>query len=216
MRGKDGYDNVIKVIDALRSIVPISVMYCASQWNTMEDLKHVAEICKVNNLDLRVGVYSEILFFDTQQPAYRESADIHPPEILKEFSENYDYLLLYNEFRKGGLKLSCNSILDTAIVFPDGSVPLCLHLDSTLGNIFNESLDEIFRKAATKKTIREHRTGCNSCYINFHRKFDLILYRQFEKYFPRWAVSKMLGWYQWNEGGGLKYDAVIRKLDKRS
>lgn len=212
MRGKDGYDRVLKVIDSLKQTLPISVMFCLSPWNTTEDLKHVAEICKVNKLDLRVGIYSNITFFDTQQAAYKEPQDIAPPEILKEFAENYDYLLLYNQFRKGELKLSCNSITDTCIVFPNGDVPVCLNLGVTLGNIFTHSLDEIYAQAETVNTIRHHQQTCNACWINFHRKFDLILYRQMEKYFPKSAVSKLFGYHQWEQSGKLRYAQVMEKL----
>ena len=214
MRGKDGYSKVISVIESLHTIVPISVMFCYSPWNNSEDLKHVAEVCKKYDVDLRVGIYSNIKFFDTEQPAYQETQDIQPPEILKEFEENYDYLVLYNEFRKGKLKLSCNSIADTCVVLPNGDVPVCLNLDTTLGNLFQNNLDEIYAKAETVATIHHHRFNCNACWINFHRKYDLILYRQLEKYFPKFAISKLFGYYQWSENTGEKYDTVVKRLGK--
>jgi MoaA/NifB/PqqE/SkfB family radical SAM enzyme len=212
MRGKDGYDKVINVIESLKSTLPISVMFCLSPWNTTEDLRHVAEVCKKNSVDLRVGVYSNIKFFDTEKQAYTEHEDVIPPEILKEFEENYDYLLLYNSFKKGNLKLTCNSITDTCVVLPNGDVPICLNLDLQLGNIYTHSLDQIYAQAETVKQIHHHQHHCNACWINFHRKFDLILYRQFEKYFPKSAVSKLFGYYQWEETGKMKYKEALKKL----
>jgi MoaA/NifB/PqqE/SkfB family radical SAM enzyme len=215
MRGKDGYSSVLKVIENLKSVVPISVMYCVSPWNTMEDLQHVAEVCKHNGTDLRVGVYSNINLFDTKQEAYKEETDLVPPQILKEFSENYDYLLLYNEWRKGHVKMTCNSILDSCVIFPNGDVPICMNLELTLGNIFENTLDEIYAKAETVATLKHHHDHCNACFINFHRKYDIILYRTFEKYFPKAVVSKMFGYHQWNEDAGLNYNKAMQKITSR-
>ncbi|MEM7035617.1 MAG: radical SAM protein, partial [Bacteroidota bacterium] len=119
MRGKDGYDRVLKVIENLKSVVPISVMYCVSPWNTMDDLKHVAEVCKKHEVDLRVGVYSDIKFFDTEEAAYQTSSLGEIPEILKEFRENYDYLALYDQWRAGKLVLPCKSIMESVVVLPN-------------------------------------------------------------------------------------------------
>ena len=55
MRGKDGYDKVIRVIETLKNEVQISVMFCLSPFNCTKDLEHVAQVCKKNGVDLRVG-----------------------------------------------------------------------------------------------------------------------------------------------------------------
>lgn len=209
MRGKDGYANVLRVIESLKSVLPISVMYCASPWNSMDDLKHVAEVCKFHGTDLRVGVYSNITLFDTQEKAYQEPKDMVPPEILKEFAENYEYLLLYNQWRKGNVKMTCNSILDSAIIFPNGDVPICMNLDVVLGNIFNHTLDQIYAQTETVRTLNHHHDHCNACFINFHRKYDIILYRTFEKYFSKGAVSKLFGYHQWCEDAGKNYQQAL-------
>jgi hypothetical protein len=57
------------------------------------------------------------------------------PPIIKEFAENYDYLLLYDEWRRGGTRLNCNSILDSLVILPNGDVPICQNLNVMLGNI---------------------------------------------------------------------------------
>lgn len=212
MRGKDGYDSVLHVIRELKDFVPISVMYCASPFNSMDDLKHVAEVCTREGVDLRVGVYSNIDFFETETPAYKDEGDAMPPEELRVHSENYEYLLLYNEWKEGNMKMSCNSILDSGIILPNGDVPLCLNLDLKLGNLNESTFDEILNSNETRETTKHHRLNCNKCYINFHRKYDLILYRQFEKYFPRGVVSKMFGYYQWSESR-KSYAKTIQALD---
>lgn len=215
MRGKDGYDNVLKVIEALKDTLPISVMFCLSPYNSMEDLQHVAEVCKKYDVDLRVGVYSNIKFFDTQEEAYQGDIDHAIPEILKEFNENYDYLVLYNEWKQGKLKLPCKSILDSVVVLPNGDVPICMNLDVTLGNVHQNSLDEILALPETVKTLKNHHDNCNACWINFHRKYDIILYRQLEKYFPKGVISKLFGYYQWTDDPRAKHKKVLQAYENR-
>ena len=52
-------------------------------------------------------------------------------------------MVLYDEWRKGDLKMSCNSIIDSLCILPNGDVPLCQNLDVKIGNLFNNTLDEI-------------------------------------------------------------------------
>ncbi len=213
MRGKDGYESVLETIRALKNTVPISVMFCASPFNSMEDLRHVSKVCTKEGVDLRVGVYSNIDFFATETPAHQEPADMVPPPELKEHSENYEYILLYNEWKKGNLKMSCNSIVDSGIILPDGDVPLCLNLGLKLGNLYKQSFDEILNSAETRMITDSHRLDCNKCFINFHRKYDLILYRQFERFFPKSAVSKLFGYHQWSSDPALGYRKTLKELN---
>lgn len=210
MRGKDGYQKVLQVIEGVKDIVPISVMFCLSPWNSMEDLKHVAEVCKKYGVDLRVGVYSNIKFFDTEDQAYQNHQLPSIPEVVKEFRENYDYLVLYDEWVNGRLKLPCNSIMDSIVVLPNGDVPICMNLDLKLGNIHESTLDQIVADEQNLQTLRHHHDNCNGCWINFHRKYDIILYRQLERFFPRGVISKMFGYYQWTDDPSRKYKDLIQ------
>jgi len=241
MRGKDGYDGIIKVIEKLHNVVPMSMMFTLSPFNNFSDMQHVAEVCKKYNIDLRIGVYNDIAFFDTIKQAhetevgtFRNEAPLtfkdvksvkerafaqvnkgvdtdvlepkqqhfhlkdHLPGIVKEFSENYDFLVLYDEWRKKELKLKCFSILDSLVVLPNGDVPICQNLDVMIGNVHKQTLDEIFNSKPTQDLQKEYVHNCNACWINFHRKYDVVLYRSFEKYFGRWVTSKMFGYYQWD------------------
>jgi MoaA/NifB/PqqE/SkfB family radical SAM enzyme len=264
MRGKDGYDSVLKVIDALHTKVPIAVMFTLSPYNDFNDLAHVAEICKKYNVDLRVGVYNNIAFFDTLEKAHetnigeekketrlkfsdvkamtgvmeatkqmkatetenislpkhntRKVSDVvarSVPPIVKQFKENYDYLVLYDEWRKNNLQLKCFSIMDSLVVLPNGDVPICQNLDLKLGNIFNESLDDVFNKEATQELHKQYVSNCNQCWLSFHRKYDVALYRTLEKNFGHWATSKMMGYYQWSDDATLSYKAYFSALQSR-
>jgi hypothetical protein len=77
-------------------------------------------------------------------------------------------------------------------------VPICQHLQTRLGNIHRQSLDEVFNSAESNKQQQHHSANCNQCWVAYHRKYDIALYRNFEKYFGRWATVKLLGYYQWD------------------
>jgi MoaA/NifB/PqqE/SkfB family radical SAM enzyme len=120
------------------------------------------------------------------------------PEEVREYGENYDYVRLYQNWVKGKLRLGCHSIMDSAIVLPDGDVPLCQHLPTRLGNVHRDGLDEALNSAESNKIQKYHSQNCNQCWVAYHRKYDIVLYRTFEKYFGRWATTKLLGYYKWD------------------
>ena len=267
MRGKAGYDSVLKVIEELHTLLPISVMFTLSPYNDFADMQHVAEVCKRFGIDMRVGIYNDIAFFDTVDKAHdteigshkgesqlqftdvkemkqagvfekskaqkqleitgdlslpkhdflkhRENFTANIPEIIKEFSENYDFLVLYNEWRQNNLKMRCYSILDSLVILPDGEVPICQNLDLKIGNVFKQSLDEIFNGKPTQQLHKEYVHNCNQCWLNFHRKYDVILYRTFEKYFGRFITSKLFGYYQWEGDARVTYKKYFDKLEEK-
>jgi hypothetical protein len=45
-------------------------MFTLSPYNDFDDLEHVAIVCKEFSIDLRVGVYNDISFFDTIEGAH--------------------------------------------------------------------------------------------------------------------------------------------------
>lgn len=248
MRGKDGYDSVISVIETLKDELPVFVMFTLSPYNDFDDLKHVANLCEKNKVHLRVGIYNNIPFFDTIDRAratafgslkndevltFSKAKDLKqqagvgsPPEMInppaslsyrsmipeevKSFSENFDYISLYENWANGSLRLKCFSILDSAVVLPNGNVPICQNLPTLLGNVFDQSLDEIFNSAASSKVQQHHSDNCNQCWVSYHRKYDVILYRNFEKFFGRWATGKILGYYRWEEDALKSYPEVVK------
>ncbi|MFL5788013.1 MAG: SPASM domain-containing protein, partial [Flavisolibacter sp.] len=132
------------------------------------------------------------------------------PAIIKEFPENYDFLVLYDEWRRGNVQLNCYSILDSLVVLPNGDVPICQHLDVLIGNVFTNTLDEVFNAPQTVKKQEHYVKNCNACWINFHRKYDVILYRNFERFFGPLVTSKMLGYYWWEKEKKKTYKQMIQ------
>lgn len=266
MRGKDGYEKVLYVIEQCKDVVPISAMFTLSPYNSFEDLDHVISVCKKNNIDVRVGVYNDIEFFDTVEKAHsteiasvkneevlnfkkvrEELADVSVakkealresqyqklnipdhrfdesnalsnfkkliPQSIRETSENFDFLLLYDEWRKHKTKLKCYSILDSVVVHPNGDVPICQMLELKLGNVHEQSLDEIFNSAATQKTQKDYVHNCNKCWINFHRKYDIIMLRTLEKFFPKSIIETIYGKYQWCFDEKLTYSQYMKQYN---
>ena len=194
MRGKDGFDKVIRVIEECKDIVPVSIMFTLTPYNSFNDLIDIIEISKKYDIDIRIGIYNNIDFFNTKDPAHKKeleekmnTLDINTdfrktiPDEVKSTSENYDFLMLYEEWRNGNTKLKCHSILDSLVIHPNGDIPICQNLSTKLGNVNESSLDEILNSIATVKLQQQYTKSCNKCWINFHRKYDVVLLRSFEK-----------------------------------
>lgn len=266
MRGKDGYNSVIRVIEECKDLVPISAMFTLSPYNSFEDLDYVIGVCQHYNIDVRVGVYNDIEFFDTVEKAHEteiskqknneintfrkvkeELKDISTtkkeqleslqyeaistpkhnfdevnyitdfqrqiPQSIKQTAENFDFMLLYDEWRKHNTKLKCHSILDSLVVHPSGEVPICQNLGLKLGNVYNNTLDEILNSPATQKTHKEYSQNCNQCWINFHRKYDIVMLRTLEKLFPKRIIELIYGKYQWCFDKNLTYKQYMKMYD---
>jgi MoaA/NifB/PqqE/SkfB family radical SAM enzyme len=213
MRGVDGYDKVLKVMKALQGVVPVSIMFTLTPFNTFEDLKHVAAMCKKYDADMRIGIYNTMEFFDTKTNQEQNNSLNYSineiPDVVKDFEENYDFMALYTHYREGNLKLSCNSIKDSIVIYPNGDIPICQNKQLVLGNLNKEPLEEIINKPATIKIHQEHKNGCNGCWINFHRKYDIILYRNLEKVMPKKMINSILGEYYWSADKTKKYKDIV-------
>jgi MoaA/NifB/PqqE/SkfB family radical SAM enzyme len=223
MRGIDGFDKVIQVVEACKDIVPVSLMFTLTPFNSFNDLVDVIEISKTYDIDIRIGLYNNIDFFNTKDPAHlnelqrkMQTSDINTdfrktiPEVVKTTSENYDFLLLYEEWRKGNTKLKCHSIIDSLVIHPNGDVPICQNLPTKLGNVNQNSLDDIFNSIETVKIQQQHTKTCNKCWVNFHRKYDIVLLRSFEKLLPKKIIEIFYGKYQWSNDKQITYKKYMR------
>ena len=231
MRGRDGYDRVIEVVEALKDEVPLSLMFCLSPWNTFDDMVYVIDIAKHYDIDVRIGIYgtmaymkapkaphtapegASILFFNDDEAFVSPSGDERGAlGALSQTQENYDFVALYDEWRKGYLRLRCQSIMSCLVVHSNGDVPLCQNLDVVLGNIHEQSLDEIFNGASARQTQCHYSRHCNDCWINFHRKYDIILVRNFERMLPKWLIEKFYGPYQWTADPKQTYRKHLKAM----
>ena len=177
MRGRDGYDQVIEVVEALKDEVPLSLMFCLSPWNTFEDMAYVIDIAKHYDIDVRIGIYGTMAFFDTTSELLTTSDFVKQiPQSIHQTQENFDFVALYDQWRNGHLRLRCQSIMSCLVVHSNGDIPLCQNLEVVLGNIHEQSLDEIFNGASACQTQCQYSKDCNECWINFLNKECLINY----------------------------------------
>lgn len=213
MRGRDGFDRVIEVVEALKDEVPLSLMFCLSPWNTFDDMAFVIDVAKHYGIDIRIGIYGKMAFFDTTSELLTASDFVKQiPPSIHDTQENYDFVALYDEWQGGRLRLRCQSIMSCLVVHSNGDVPLCQNLDVVLGNIHEQSLDEIFCGASACQTQCHYSRHCNDCWINFHRKYDIILVRNLERLLPKWLVEKFYGAYQWTADPKQTYRKHLKAL----
>ncbi|MBQ6186702.1 MAG: radical SAM protein [Prevotella sp.] len=213
MRGRDGYDQVIEVVEALKDEVPLSLMFCLSPWNTFDDMSFVIDVAKHYGVDMRIGIYGTMAFFDTTSELLTASDFVKQiPQSIHDTQENYDLVALYDEWRNGHLRLRCQSIMSCLVVHSNGDVPLCQNLDVVLGNIHEQTLDEIFNGASACQTQCHYSRHCNDCWINFHRKYDIILVRNFERLLPKWLIEKFYGSYQWTADPQITYRKHLKAI----
>ena len=224
MRGRDGHDRVVQVVDALKDEVPLSLMFCLSPWNSFDDMAYVIDVAKHYGVDVRIGIYGTMAYMVSnprqqitnphQQTELLTATDFIPqiPRSIHGTQENFDFVALYDEWRNGRLRLRCQSILSNLVVHSNGDVPLCQNLDVVLGNIHRQSLDEIFNGKAACQMQCHHSKNCNSCWINFHRKYDIILLRNLERLLPKRLIEHFYGPYQWTEDPHTTYHQYFKNL----
>ena len=213
MRGRDGHDKVIEVIETLRDEIPISLMFCLSPWNSFKDMEYVIEVAKKYHIDVRIGIYGEMAFFDTTSELLTADNFLQEiPQNIHDTDENYDFVALYDQWRNGHLKLRCMSIMSNLVIHSNGNVPICQNLDVELGNIHRQSLDEIFNGKASRKTQCHYSKECNGCWINFHRKYDIILMRNLERVMPKRVVEWLYGKYQWTADRKQTYRKHLKEI----
>ena len=215
MRGRDGYDRVIKVVEACKDIVPVSLMFCLSPWNTFEDMEHVISIAGKYHIDVRVGIYSTMSFFDTTKGLMEADATDFVrriPSSIHQTDENFDFVALYDEWKNKRLALRCHSIFSELVIHSNGDVPLCQNLDVVLGNIHENTLDEIFNSKKTCNIQCQHARECNQCWINYHRKYDIILLRNLERILPKRMIELFYGKYQWTDDRHATYKKHFKRI----
>ena len=62
-----------------------------------------------------------------------------------------------------------------------------------------------------KETYKSMR-GCNACWINFHRKYDLILLRNLERFLPKKLIQVVYGKYQWTNNVNETYRQYMNRI----
>ena len=187
IRGTDNYDSVIRIIEELNGSTKISVVFTISPWNTLDDFCHVKGLCEKYNVRFTYTVYDDFFLFDLGENIVREN-------FLTE-NDGYrfqDYYLdFYKNWVEGEARFPCLSIANRIVVFPNGDIPLCSKKNIVLGNLYDNTLDEIWNCDRTKKLQKQYR-NCNDCWISFHRAFDLEYIQSLEHIVPKRFVELLI------------------------
>ncbi|MBQ2215124.1 MAG: radical SAM protein, partial [Prevotella sp.] len=102
MRGRDGYDRVMKVVETLKDEIPLSLMFCLSPWNGFDDMAFVIDVAKHYGVDVRIGIYGTMAFFETTRELLNATDFVKQiPKSILDTQENYDFVALYDEWRNG-------------------------------------------------------------------------------------------------------------------
>jgi MoaA/NifB/PqqE/SkfB family radical SAM enzyme len=174
-------------------------------------MEHVINIALHYGIDVRIGIYGTMAFFDTTSELLTMSDYTGQiPSNIHKTQENFDFVTLYDEWRRGNLRLRCQSIKSSLVIHSNGDVPLCQNLDVKLGNIHEQSLDDIFNGSLACETQCRYSRQCNDCWINFHRKYDIILMRNFERLLPKWLIERFYGPYQWTNNPTITYRKLLQ------
>ena len=187
LRGSGCYDDVINTIEKLRDKTTLSVCFSATPWNDYEDYLFVNKLCEDKNIRLMFNIYSKGDYVGKTEGKHQEEP------IDKEY-ENYHnpYVSLYNRWLRNEVKFPCLNMRFLSIVMPNGNVVLCqCKTNVVLGNLYENSFDEIWNSERTKEIQREHK-NCDACWIASHRPFDVKFSSLIRKTLPSRISEKVL------------------------
>lgn len=173
IRGKDTFSTIKKIVEELHgTTTKIIVTYTVCPENNNEsDFVFVKNFCERYNLKFNVNIYGNQFYFDVPQKSFRidkKIIDLVDDELQKK------YLELYNEWVDGEIKLPCLNIFVHTIIWSNGDVTLCQQKPIVIGNIYKESLTEIWNSREARNTRKNHKS-CNDCWLACHKLFDLEL-----------------------------------------
>lgn len=169
IRGKDTFSTIKKIVEELhRTATKIIVAYTiCPENNNINDFAFVKNFCERYGLELNVNIYGNQFYFDVPQKSFRIDKNIID---LVDDRLKKKYLELYNKWVDGKVELPCLNIFVHTVIWPNGDVTLCQQKPIVIGNIYNESLTEIWNRT---KEIRRKHENCNDCWLACHRLFDL-------------------------------------------
>ena len=191
IRGVDNYSAIEKIVSELKEDdVSISISYTASPWNTPDDLFHVMEFCRRNELCFGVGYYNNLEYFETTKEAGHlySVSDLFPNL----------YTSFYDLWISGNLKLPCYSIRLKRTVMPNGDVNLCEQKEIKLGNLHEQRLGDICKSKETVELQNKY-VACNDCWLDCHRPIDIYIAILLRSLIPYPLIRKFVGPYDWRK-----------------
>lgn len=167
VRGVDRYEDTLDSIKRIKDRTSVQVNFTASPWNTYQDYLRVKEICKELKVRLMFNIYSEAAKSGIKGKEFH----IDEQYIKDEISP---YATYYHKWLEGKVNIPCRSQLINVAVFPTGLVHLCPSKFEALGNLYCNSLDEIWNSEIIKN-IQKRNLNCNECWVSCYRHLDIKL-----------------------------------------
>lgn len=192
VRGIDAYDNVINVIEELKDFTNLNITYTINPLNSREDFKHVKNIAEKYGIGLGVVVYDTREIFHTE---IKENKLYNLDGIFKS-----RYLDSYKLWKENNLKIPCFSIRTNLTVMPNGDIPICQFRNNILGNLYQNSIDEIW---SSGKEIQDKLKTCSQCWISCYKGFDNLLSKTISTFVPKFIARKYIGDFNWEKIGRL-------------
>jgi len=189
-RGIDNYADIERIVNELKGDdVNIGIGYTINPWNTRGDLKHVLKFCEEHELGFQAGYYNNREYYGA------EEADDQLYEVQDLVAQPYHKL--YHLWASHEVYLPCLSIFVDLIVLPNGDLNLCEVKDIKLGNLYEQSLEEIL----TSKKVADLRRGyinCNDCWAVCHRPLDVAIVSLSKSFIPPFLLKRFLNTQGWD------------------
>ncbi len=175
IRGSGHFDRTLAFLDLLRELDVYSMVMLTLTRANMDQVLDLAELLR-DRADLftfnRLAMVGEGAALASVPPdrfpgflaAYTAAAEKNPCMGLK---DNLFNLLRFREGKplKGGCAgFGCGAAFNFVSLLPDGEVHACRKLPSLIGNIFHQSLDEIYHGEAARR-YRRGPDDCRECPI---------------------------------------------------
>ena len=190
IRGVDGYSKVEEAVKGLKdSGTQLSVGYTVSPWNTREDLIHVIKFSREHSIGFNVGYYCAMEYYETKT----KTRQLYPVDDLID----HPYHTLHQFWADGELNMPCLSIFLRPVIRPNGDVELCEPLQIKLGNLYETSLNKIWKNKRTQALQKKY-MYCNSCWHDAQRGCDVRVLSILKAFFPAPLLKTLYPKFDWS------------------
>lgn len=171
IRGHGHFDRILEFLEMLKALGVSSKVMLTLTKDNMDQVLPLAEMLRelTDEFDFnRLSMVGEAADLELPSPrefaeflkAYREAAEKNPIIRLK---DNLFNILHYREgmpFFGGCTGYGCGAAFNFLTVLPDGEVHACRKFPSLIGNIFRQSMNNIY----DSEIARRYRAGSHACH----------------------------------------------------
>jgi MoaA/NifB/PqqE/SkfB family radical SAM enzyme len=171
IRGVDGFDGIIKLIDTVKDVVTVRTTYTINPLNSVKDYNEVKSFCSEKGIDAGIGIYDGVEYFKSKK-AVVDLAGYEP-------SITNGWLRHYEEWANGTYRMPCVYIRQSIVVLPSGEVSLCQGRVTIIGDLKKQTLSQVVSSPVRLHALK-NKKWCNGCYLACQRARDYYIL----KYFP--------------------------------